>query len=141
MAQVIQQNLGDIGITVKLRSADAATTFGAFSSGEYQLAIFSNNSISPDAADPAWYITATETMFTGYPTEEALEILNGYAATADPEKKKAAIAALQDLWSEQVPWVALAHTPALEAVRAGAVHDAHVSPWGVYYFDTIWKSQ
>jgi peptide/nickel transport system substrate-binding protein len=138
MAQVIQENLGEIGIDVELRSADSATEVGALSSGDYELGIFSNNAITTDASDPAWYIVATETMFTGFPTDEAVDILLDYAATEQDAKKEAAITELQDLWTEQAPYVALAHTPALEGIRRG-VHDAHVTPWGVYYFDTIWK--
>lgn len=140
MAQVIQENLGEIGIDVELRSADTGTAFGAMSAGDYELLIFSNNAISPDASDPAWYIVATQTMFTGFPTDEATDILVDYASTQDDTEKEAAITELQDLWTEQAPYVALAHTPALEGIR-DVVHDAHVTPWGVYYFDTIWKSQ
>ncbi len=140
MAQVIQENLGEIGIEVELRSADSATAFGAMSSGEFDMVIFSNNAISPDASDPAWYIVATGTMFTGFPTDDAIGILGDYAATSRPEEKEAAITELQDLWSEEAPYIALAHTPALEGIR-DVVHDAHVTPWGVYYFDTVWKSE
>lgn len=140
MAQVIQENLADVGIDVKLKSADSGTAFGAMSSGAFDMVIFSNNAISPDASDPAWYIAATGTMFTGYPTDEAISILTEYASTSDAAKKKAAITKLQDMWSKDAPYIALAHTPALEGIR-DVVHDAHVTPWGVYYFDTIWKSE
>lgn len=139
MAQVIQENLGEVGIDVELKSADAATEVGALSSGDYELGLFSNNAITNDAADPAWYIVATATMFTGFPTGEAVDLLTEYAATESDEDKTAAITRLQDLWTEQAPYVALAHTPALEGIRP-VVHDAEVTPWGVYYLDTIWKS-
>jgi peptide/nickel transport system substrate-binding protein len=140
MAQLIQENLADVGIDVKLKSADTATAFGAMSAGAFDLVIFSNNAISPDASDPAWYIAATGTMFTGYPTDEAISILTEYASTSDAATKEAAITRLQDLWSKDAPYIALAHTPALEGIR-DVVHDANVTPWGVYYFDTIWKSE
>ncbi|MFT4083292.1 MAG: ABC transporter substrate-binding protein [Nocardioides sp.] len=140
MALVIQDDLEQIGITVDLKQSDSATEFGAMSSGQYQLAIFSNNAISPDASDPAWYIAATNTMFTGYPTGKAFAILAAYGAATTPAEKKAQITKLQDLWTGQVPYVALANTPALEGVGA-KVHGEHVTPWGVYYFDTIWKNQ
>lgn len=140
MAQIIQDNLADVGIDVELKSADTATVFGAMAGGKYQLAIFSNNAISPDASDPAWYIVATRTMFSGLATDEPVKYLTDYAATDDPARKEADIAKLQDYWTTQAPYLALAHTPALEGV-SDAVHGAHVTPWGVYYFDTIWKDQ
>jgi len=140
MAQVIQENLGEIGIDVALKSADTGTAYGAMSGGDFDLVIFSNNAITTDASDPAWYIVATGTMFSGYPTDEAISILTDYASTADPAAKEAAITELQDLWSTEAPYVALAHTPALEGIR-DVVHGAQVTPWGVYYFDTIWKSE
>ncbi|HWU20499.1 MAG TPA: ABC transporter substrate-binding protein, partial [Nocardioides sp.] len=138
MALVIQDDLKQIGITVDLKQSDSATEFGAMSSGQYQLAIFSNNAISPDASDPAWYIAATNTMFTGFPTDKAFSILVAYGAATTPAAKRAQITRLQDLWTSQVPYIALANTPALEGVGA-KVHGEHVAPWGVYYFDTIWK--
>jgi len=140
MAQIIQDNLADEGIQVELKSADTATVFGAMAAGDYQLVIFSNNAISPDASDPAWYIVATKTMFSGLDTSKPIKFLTDYAATDDPKRKKADIAGLQDYWTEQAPYLALAHTPALEGVGS-FVHDAHITPWGVYYFDTIWKDQ
>jgi peptide/nickel transport system substrate-binding protein len=140
MAQVIQENLADVGIDVELKSTDSATAFGTMAGGDFDMAIFSNNAISPDASDPAWYIVATETMFTGFPTDEAIGILTDYAATDDPAAKEAAITQLQDLWSTEAPYIALAHSPALEGIRDG-VHDAHVTPWGTYYLDTVWKSR
>lgn len=140
MALVIQDDLKQIGISVDLKQSDAATEFGAMSSGQFQLAIFSNNAISPDASDPAWYVAATNTMFTGYPTDKAFSILGAYGAATTPAAKKAQITRLQDLWTTEVPYVALANTPALEGVGT-KVHGEHVTPWGVYYFDTIWKNQ
>ena len=141
MAQVIQDNLAAVGITVELKASDAATEFGALSSGQYQLGIFSNNAISPDASDPAWYIAATETMFTGFPTDEAIASLTSYSATEDPAEKEAAITELQDLWTQHAPYLALAHTSALTGVRSSAVHDVHITPWGAYNYDTIWKNE
>lgn len=140
MALVIQDDLAQIGITVDLKQSDSSTEVGAMTSGQYQLAIFSNNAISPDASDPAWYIAATKTMFTGYPTAKAFSILAAYGAATTPAQKRAQITRLQDLWTDQVPYVALANTPALEGVGF-KVHGEHVAPWGVYYFDTIWKNR
>lgn len=140
MAQVIQQDLADIGITVKLQSADSATAFGAQASGDYQLAMFSYNAISPDVSDPAWYVAATSTMFTGMPTGEAIKYLTAYASTTDTTKKGAEVTKLQDLWFDQAPFLALAHSSALEGIRP-VVQGAHVTPWGTYYLDTIWKSE
>ena len=109
-------------------------------SGDYQLGLSSTNAITTDVADPAWYVVATQTMFTGFPTDEATKILLDYASTEGVADKEAAITRLQDLWTEQAPFVALAHTPALEGIRP-VVHGAKIMPWGMYYFDTIWKGE
>lgn len=139
MAQVIEQNLDDVGIDVELRAADSASAFGSMSSGDYQLGIFSNNAISPDVSDPAWYIAATKTMFTGMPAGEAIKHLYAYSAATTGKAKRAQITALQDLWTTQAPFVALAHTSALEG-HSDDVGGVHVTPWGAYYFDSVWKS-
>lgn len=140
MAQIIQQDLEQAGITVTLQAADSATAFAAQSAGKYQLGIFAYNAISPDVSDPAWYAVATQTMFTGQDPARATDLLNAYSATSDVAEKKTEITALQDLWFEQAPFLALAHTSALTAVRP-VVHGADVTLWGTYYLDSVWKSQ
>ncbi|MFT4011233.1 MAG: ABC transporter substrate-binding protein [Nocardioidaceae bacterium] len=140
MAQVIQQDLSGIGIDVKLQQADSATAFGAEQSGDYQLGLFSYNAISPDVSDPAWYVAATTTMFTGMPVGAAVKHLTAYAATADTAKKKAEITAIQDLWTDKAPFIALAHHSALTGVRTG-IHDVNPTPWGNYYYGSIWKAK
>ena len=73
-------------------------------------------------------------MFTGMPADDAVADLLAYAATTDEAAKEKQVTALQDLWSDQAPFIALAHTSALEGQRT-VVHGANVTPWGTYYLD------
>jgi peptide/nickel transport system substrate-binding protein len=139
-AQIIQQNLQEIGISVKLQSADAASAFATISGGGYQLGLFSYNAISPDVSDPLWYVAATKSMFTGRPADDLLASLAAYAATDDPKKKEAEVTKMQDVLFEDAPFLALAHTNAIEAQRA-VVQGAGVTPWGTYYLDPVWKTK
>jgi len=137
-AQIVQDNLAEVGITVQIKSADRSTAFGAMASGNYQMMLFSYSAISPDASDPAWFAVATHTIFTGFPVGDAVRILTDYAATDSKQAKMKAITRLQDLWTNEAPFIALANTRLIEAINNN-VHGAHVAPWGIYYFDTIWK--
>ncbi|KHL18550.1 peptide/nickel transport system substrate-binding protein [Mumia flava] len=140
MAQIIQENLAAVGITVDLRSADASTNFASISGGDYQLGIFAYNAISPDVADPAWYVAATSSMFTGAPVDDLIGDLTEYAAAATEDDKKSIVTRMQDRWSEQAPFLALAHISALEAVGDDA-HGVDITPWGTYYFDDVWTTE
>lgn len=136
IAQIIQDNLAAVGIEVSAEPTDSGSSFGAIAGGDYQLGLFSYNAISPEVADPAWYVAATSTMFTGLPSDDLVGLLSEYGATADEADQAASIVAVQDLLFDQAPFIALAHTQHLLAVRDG-VSGVNPAPWGVYPFDTV----
>ncbi|MCD0449716.1 ABC transporter substrate-binding protein [Actinocorallia sp. API 0066] len=140
VAQIVQRNLGAVGVTVELQSGDASSTFATVSGGDYQLGMFSYNAISPDVSDPAWYVAGTRSMFTGLNPDPLVAALGDYAGTDDVKAKAAAVTRVQDILFEQAPFLALAHVSALEGQRT-VVKGAEITPWGTYYLDTVWKSE
>ncbi|QIG39495.1 ABC transporter substrate-binding protein [Microbacterium sp. 4R-513] len=140
LAQIVADNLAEIGITVNLVPQDAGARYTNLTNGDYQLASFAYNAISPDVSDPISYVTATDGMFTGFTSPEVDEQVAAYQQTADPEEKKAAITALQDIYSEQAPFIALGHLPSLGAAQK-TVRDIQLTLWGTYALETIWKSE
>ncbi|MQY08331.1 ABC transporter substrate-binding protein [Actinomadura macrotermitis] len=140
MAQIVQQNLKDLGITVNLQAADAAGNYATVSGGKYQLALFAYNAISPDASDPVVYLGATGTMFTGHPVGAIDAALGDYRRTTDAKAKQAAITKVQDALLEEAPFVALGQGAQLVAQRT-AVHGLRQTPWGGYDLATIWKNK
>ena len=139
MAQMIQSNLGEVGVQVELRSADPASAFASISAGDYDLAIYSYNAISPDAADPAQYVAATQTMFTGADPDQLWTMLADYEAAPTSEEKMAQVTAIQDALFEEAPFIALAHSQSLTGVSED-VQGMTIMPWGVYDLSTVWKN-
>lgn len=139
-AQLVQADLAEIGIDVELQAMDSGSSFSAMSTGEYDLALFSYNAISPDVSDPAQYVAATGMMFTGGPTDELWALLADYEAAPSADDKQALVADVQQLLFDEAPFVALANRGALTGV-APEVNGLNVMPWGVFDFSTIWKAQ
>lgn len=140
MAQLIQSDLAEVGITVQLQAADSASSFATISSGDYDLGIYSYNAVSPDASDPAQYVAATATMFTGAPTDALWAMLGTYESAPTPAAKEAQITSIQDLLFSEAPFIALAHSSSLTGVAA-SVHGLTAMPWGVYDYSTVWKEK
>lgn len=139
-AQIIQDSLSQIGITVELRGSDAGTMLGAMDDGDFDLALFAYNAISPDAADPATFIATTNGMFSGASTDRLFELLSKYDATSDTAAKEELITKMQDDLFENPPFLALVHRNALEG-RGTAVRGFSMTPWGTYDFATVWKQR
>lgn len=140
LAQIVADNLAELGITVNLVPQDGGTRYTNMTNGDYQLTSFAYNAISPDVSDPVSYVTSTDGMFTGFSSDEVDEQVSVYQQTTDPEAKKAAIAKLQDIYLEQAPFVALGHLPSLGAAQKN-VQDIQLTLWGTYALENIWKSQ
>lgn len=139
IAQIVQDNLKAIGITVKLQAADPGNNYATMSSGNYDLGIFSYNAISPDVSDPAVYVAATKGIFTGYDGGAIFDLVGKYAATADLAEKKKQVTAIQDLLAQDAPFLALGQTESTMGA-SDKVHGLEQLPWGAYYLDGIWKS-
>lgn len=140
LAQIVAANLAEIGITVNLVPQDAGARWDNLTSGNYQLASFAYNAISPDVSDPISYVTATDGMFTGFASDEVDAQVAAYQQTADPAEKKAAIAAVQDVYLQEAPFISLGHLQSLGAAQS-SVSGIQLTLWGTYALETVWKSQ
>ncbi|MFG1689726.1 ABC transporter substrate-binding protein [Nonomuraea sp. NPDC049269] len=139
IAQIVQDNLKSIGITVELQAGDPGNSYATISSGKYQLGIFSYNAISPDISDPAVYVAATSGMFTGWDGGALFKLIGKYAGTADAAAKKTEVTAMQDLLADQAMFIALNQGSSIMGVRP-VVHGLEQLPWSAYYLDGIWKT-
>ncbi len=140
VAQITQDSLAKIGIEVKLRGSDAGTMLGAMDEGDFDLAAFAYNAISPDASDPATFIATTNGMYSGVSTDRLFELLSKYDAVSGAEEKEALISKMQDNLFEDPPFIALVHRSALEG-KGASVQGFSMTPWGNYDLATVWKQQ
>jgi peptide/nickel transport system substrate-binding protein len=138
LAELVQANLQAAGMNVKLRGSETGTFLDNLFKGDFDLAIWTFNAISPDMADPVSFATSTDNMFSGLPQKPLVAALAAYEATSAVAAKKAAVTRMQDFGTQQVPWLALDHYPVTTAVQPGC-RGVEPAPWGNYYYDTIWK--
>lgn len=139
LAQIVADNLQALGIKVNLIAQDAGTRYTNLTTGNYQLASFAYNAISPDVSDPISYVTSTDGMFTGFTSAEVDKQVAAYQKTDDADVKKSAIAAVQDVYLKAAPFVALAQLKSLGAAQP-SVHGIQLTLWGTYALENIWKT-
>jgi len=138
-AALVQANLKAIGVNVVLTPEATPTFLGNVTTGKYQLAIWGYNASAPDMGNNIQFITTTNCFFTGYPDKQLADLLNAFYETPDLTKQRALVQQMQNFGSEHVPFVALDNTEYGTAIAANT-HGVQPTPWGYYYYDTIWKS-
>jgi peptide/nickel transport system substrate-binding protein len=139
LAEIVQANMQSLGMHVSLLPTETSTFVGQLFGGKYELAMWGFNAISPDIADPVSFVTSTNFCFTGYPETQLLADLNAYQSTSDVAAKRAAVTRMQNLGEEAAPLLALDHWPVATAAQPNT-HGVMPTPWGAYYYDTIWKT-
>jgi peptide/nickel transport system substrate-binding protein len=138
LAELVQANLQAIGMKVRLVGSETGTFLDKLYKGDFELAIWTFNAISPDVVDPVSFVTSTDLLFSGLPERQLRAEVAAYVRTSDPAAKKVAVTRMQDFGSEQVPWLSIDHYPVTTAVQP-QVRGVAPTPWGNYYCDSIWK--
>lgn len=117
VANLVRDQLGQIGVTVDLRPSDSATIYDFGKSGDYDMLMSTVTAISPTAFDPigylvvAWYPWTASDMSVIQP-----EYIRGIS-TFDDATKDAAVKAIQDDATRQSTLVGLYNQAAAYAVK------------------------
>ncbi|WP_156365437.1 ABC transporter substrate-binding protein [Sciscionella sediminilitoris] len=136
IGQVLQADLAEVGITLKLSGLETGTFLSRAYGLDADMVLWSYGPVSPDIMDPLSWLSGTSWLFSGMDTRDVLDVNFAYRATDDPAKKRRLIAGLQDAARTRLPAIGLAQFQVLHAVSA-RVHGFHPEPWGMYYWDTI----
>lgn len=136
LAQIVQANLAELGITVSLTGLETLAFLDRAFTLDADMTLWSYGAISPDISDPLGWIAGTGNLFTGADQAVFDEHRTAYLTSTDAQAKAAAITAIQDDALATAAAIALAETPTLHAVAADLEGFAP-APWGLYYFDTI----
>ena len=138
VAEAVQGSLQAAGLKVTLQPQDLGTFLGEFGTPKFDMGIWSNNAISPDVIDPIVFIYATGWLYSDYSTKELGTLINDYELATTTAAKEAVITRIQNEAFQEVPSLALDHYSDLFAVQSD-VHGIDPSPWGMYYYDGVWK--
>ena len=138
-AAFVQANLKAIGVNVTLTPEATPTFLGNVTTNKYDLAIWGYNASAPDMGNNVQFIATTNTFFTGYPPRELNAMLSAFYGTSSTAKQRAIVQRMQDFGSAHVPFVSLDNNQYGTAISSHT-HGVQPTPWGYYYYDTIWKS-
>jgi peptide/nickel transport system substrate-binding protein len=121
VAAVIQDQLGQIGIDVKVRAGEYASVEPDMLSGEFDAALLSRGYLV-DVADPGGYLLSDYTCEGGYNIahycdEETDQMIHDAAAIEDTEERNAAYAEIAEKLQSEAASVFLLHEGSAWGVR------------------------
>ena len=140
-AQILQEALKAINITVKIRSIETAAYKKAFFGFDYEIAI--NNAIN-DISDPDEMASfqiddvngGSTSFWTGYHNPAAIKLVGQAEAELDDTKRKALYKQIQQIVADDVPYVPLTYPPVLKELRA-KVTGFEVNPSGAVRLENV----
>jgi len=135
LAQAVQQQLGEVGITVEFETTDGNTLIARESSGDYELSSAGASAISPTIFDPISWIAIQYGWTGSTATTIQDEFLAGTSTTDEAEQQEHALA-VQDFITTDNGMIGLLNTAATYAKQTWV--DGFVPlQYGTFYFDTL----
>jgi peptide/nickel transport system substrate-binding protein len=143
-AQIVQDALSKIGITVEIESLDIAAFRAKFFAYDFDAMINSGQSDSPDPnglisfqADPEGF---SQSYWTHYTNDEVTALMKEGQTTLDGDDREAIYLDIQKILANDVPYIPLFYPSTIKAAGA-TVHDLTVLPNGSIRFQDAWIEQ
>lgn len=141
MAQILQEALKSINITVKIRSIETAAYKAAFLKFDYEMMI--NNAVN-DISDPDEMASfqiddvngGSTSFWTAYHNPVAIALVTKAQAELDDTKRKALYRQIQQTVADDAPYVPLVYPPALKALST-KVSGFQVNPAGAVRLENV----
>jgi ABC-type transport system substrate-binding protein len=136
LAQIIQANLAEIGVTVNLTGLETGAFLDRAYSVDAEITIWNYGAIQPDMGDPMIWIWSTGWLFSGYEVDTLFDDFLAYAEAPTEADQEAIVAKIQDDAIDAAAAIAVAEGSYLHAVQPDLT-GFESAPWGLYYYDTI----
>ena len=140
-AQIIQDALAEIDITVNIESIDIAAFRERFRALDYEFMINSGVSDQPDPnglitfqADPEGF---SKSYWTSYTNPEVTELMHQGRTTANGPEREAIYLQIQEILANDVPYIPLFYPETVKATTS-KVHGIEVLPNGSVRFQDAW---
>ncbi len=144
IAQIMQSELKDIGITMNIQQLDPTANKQARLASAFDM---SWNLWSMDIPDPdewtSWAVDPTggsHSAFTGYNNPAVIALNQKAAAETDPAKRADLYSQVQKLTSKDAFLAYLFYSPYVFA-STDKIHGFHVTPLGNYQLEDVYKTQ
>lgn len=142
VAQIIQGNLKDYNINVKIKQLDPTATHQAQADMNYDMTLSAWTMDIPDPDEWTSFMInpdgKSKSAYTGYDNPEAVKLNKKAQTEIDPDKRAALYKKLQKVVAQDAPIASLYYPPYAYAV-AKNVHGFHVTPLGNYPLKAVWK--
>jgi peptide/nickel transport system substrate-binding protein len=142
IAQIMQQALKPLGITITLKTEDTATEFQDVQAMKYQLGF---SYWTMDIADPDELVTfavdqkggGAHSFFTGYNNPKVVDLSHQAQHNEDPAVRQKLYSQVQDITANDAFMGYLYYSPYRYATRDN-VHGFVVYPLGNYHLEDVW---
>lgn len=141
IAEIVQESLSQIGITVQIEELDIAAFRERFKAYDYDFMV---NNGQLDAPDPNGFITFqadpegfSKSYWTHYTNDRVTELMHEGQTTPEGDDRQAIYFEIQKILAEQVPYIPLQFPANLKATTA-EVQGFTVLPNGSVRFQDAW---
>lgn len=137
VAEVMQSQLGKIGITVNVEGVDTATFLGLAIGGEYDVLITGIVPVSPSIGDPLAFYRATGYYFSGAPEAADLAVAaDKFEVAPDPATRRSIIRGVENQAFDEKILIPLV-SPNIGFAVSQNLSGMKITPWGMYYTNTL----
>jgi peptide/nickel transport system substrate-binding protein len=141
-AQIIQQQLAAINITVQIKQLDHAAFETTFQKLDYEMFIdYAINDISDPDEMASFEIDVkdggSQSYWSNYDNPAAISLVHQAEAEFDPAKRASLYAQIQSIVAQDAPFVPLDYPPYIYAY-ANNVRGFAVNPGGAYRLEDVW---
>lgn len=140
VAQVIQQNLADVGINAKLRKMDWGQLVDTYYKGDYQMMLsdlLGNQRPDPQATLSNWFRGDGSLNGTGFNDPEIDKLLDEAGSTEDKSTREELYTQIQKLAQQKAPYVPIYHPKTVRA-WASNIGGMEIKADGLIYPGQVW---
>jgi peptide/nickel transport system substrate-binding protein len=140
LTELVQAQLKQIGITVKVRSVDLNQVFTIQGKGDYQM---TDEYWTEDIPDPSertgWFLdqTSSHDYFTYYKNARLASLVAQSNHVFDPAKRTKLFASIQAIQAHDLPQIPLYYSP-YQYAYSDKVQGFHVTPLGNFHLQDVW---
>lgn len=143
-AQVVQQQLEQLGFSINYIQQDVPTLTERRTTGDYQMM---QDGLSLNYPDPDYYSVyfaiggTAHAVGVDYENEELTEILERGRAETDPEARQEIYLEFEEALLEEAPWIFVLHRPQAEAMASSVMGYHRIPGLGLLseaFLETLW---
>ncbi len=141
-AQIIQQQLAAIGITVQIKQLDHAAFETTFQKLDYEMFIdYAINDINDPDEMASFEVDVknggSQSYWSNYDNPQAISLVHQAEAEFDPAGRASLYAQIQSIVAQDAPFVPLDYPPYIYAYSDN-VQGFAVNPGGAYRLENVW---